>query len=161
MEQLNECNLCGSTRHALFAVKEGRHTGKTFRIVSCRDWGLVFVNPRLTEAENQALYDEDYFNGKGFDASVNYVMLAEEEVARRQESLGIVAKIEALQPGKGARVLDVGCGTGSFLKVGKSDRGLKGLVFRTVGMLDVAPVRRLVSRVVGKGLLPIGVNRGA
>ena len=69
MEELRECNLCGSTHHVLFAEKTGRHTGETFRIVRCRDCGLVFVNPRLSEAQNQALYDEDYFNGKGFDAS--------------------------------------------------------------------------------------------
>jgi SAM-dependent methyltransferase len=43
--------------------------------------------------------------------------------------------------------------------VGKSDPGMKGLVFRTVGALSIAPVKRLVSRVVGKGLLPIGIRR--
>jgi hypothetical protein len=42
--------------------------------------------------------------------------------------------------------------------VGKSDPGVKGLVFRTVGALSIAPMKQLVSRVVGKGLLPIGVK---
>jgi hypothetical protein len=42
--------------------------------------------------------------------------------------------------------------------VAKSDRGLKGRVFRFVGGLDNPIVQRAVTRVVGKHDLPIAVN---
>ncbi len=135
MEPERPCNLCGGTRHSLFTTKLGRHTGQRFRVVRCDACGLVFVNPRLSEAENQALYDADYFNGKGFDSSINYVMLEEEERARREESLGILAKIAVLKPGLDVRILDVGCGTGCFLKTVREAGYVRsqGLEFSTYG----------------------------
>jgi SAM-dependent methyltransferase len=42
--------------------------------------------------------------------------------------------------------------------VGSSDRGLKGLIFRTVGGFENKLVQRAVTRVVGKHRLPIAVN---
>jgi 2-polyprenyl-3-methyl-5-hydroxy-6-metoxy-1,4-benzoquinol methylase len=116
MESLTECNLCGSKSFSLFAEKKGTHTGKTLGIVRCDDCGLVFVTPRLTADENRALYDEDYFNGKGFDSSVNYLKLEDERIERRLESLGIIEKIRILRPEQDLRILDVGCGTGALLE---------------------------------------------
>jgi 2-polyprenyl-3-methyl-5-hydroxy-6-metoxy-1,4-benzoquinol methylase len=116
MESLDHCNLCGGSTFSLFAEKEGRRTPTSFRIVTCKDCGLTFVSPRLSAAENLALYDEAYFNGDGFDVSVNYVMLDEEQESRRRENEGILAKIALLKPGKGLRTLDVGCGTGCLLR---------------------------------------------
>jgi 2-polyprenyl-3-methyl-5-hydroxy-6-metoxy-1,4-benzoquinol methylase len=53
---------------------------------------------------------------KSCDSSANYVQLDQEELARRQESLGILKKVQALNASRDVRVLDVGCGAGSFLK---------------------------------------------
>src|SRR5262249_15428772 len=116
MESLTECNLCGSKSFTLFTEKKGTHTGKTLGIVRCDECGLVFVTPRLTAEENSALYDEDYFNGKGFDSSVNYLKLEDERVERNLESLGIIEKIRILRPELDLRILDVGCGTGALLE---------------------------------------------
>jgi 2-polyprenyl-3-methyl-5-hydroxy-6-metoxy-1,4-benzoquinol methylase len=117
METLETCNLCGSNRFQTYAEKRGPKTGTLFRIVRCRECGLIFVNPRLTESENLALYDEAYFNGRGFDSSVNYVKLQQEgDRTREGENGGIIDKIRALKPGSEWRVLDVGCGTGSLLR---------------------------------------------
>jgi 2-polyprenyl-3-methyl-5-hydroxy-6-metoxy-1,4-benzoquinol methylase len=113
MEWLSNCNLCGESRFALFAQKRGTRTGQLFHIVRCGACSLTFVNPRLTEAENVALYDEAYFHGAGFDESINYEQL--DERTRRGENAGIITKIRTLHE-KPTRVLDVGCGTGSLLR---------------------------------------------
>src|SRR5258708_33830441 len=117
METLEACNLCGSNRFQTYAEKRGPRTGTHVLIVRCRECGLIFVNPRLTESENLALYDEAYFNGRGFDSSVNYVKLQQEgDRTREGENGGIIDKIRALKPGSEWRILDIGCGTGSLLR---------------------------------------------
>jgi 2-polyprenyl-3-methyl-5-hydroxy-6-metoxy-1,4-benzoquinol methylase len=115
METLTECNLCQSKRFSVFTKKRGSHTNKVLTIVQCDHCGLMFVTPRLDAEENRNLYDEDYFQGRGFDGSVAYVMLDEEEEQRRLESLGIIQKIRIFRPEPDLRILDVGCGTGGLL----------------------------------------------
>jgi SAM-dependent methyltransferase len=44
--------------------------------------------------------------------------------------------------------------------VGKSDRGVKGRIFSLVGGIESGLMQRAVTRVVGKHLLPIAINRG-
>ncbi len=116
METSTSCNLCGGQNFEPFATRRGNLTAHVFTIVRCTGCSLVFTNPRLDATENDALYEEDYFRGEGFDDSVKYLRLDEEARARRDESLAIVDKIRALQPSRHARILDVGCGAGSFLK---------------------------------------------
>ena len=94
METLTTCNLCGGRDFELFAERRGNLTSHTFTIVRCTSCSLVFTNPRLDDAENAALYEEDYFRGEGFDTSVKYLRLDEEALARRDESLAIVAKLQ-------------------------------------------------------------------
>ena len=133
MESLEHCNLCGGSRFALYTEKEGQKTKRRFRIVTCEDCGLMFVSPRLSAEENLALYDEAYFNGDGFDVSVNYVLLDQADDARDGENAGIAAKIALLKPGRDVRVLDVGCGTGCLLRA-LCDAGYKdvwGVEFST------------------------------
>ena len=116
MEQVDRCNLCGGSRFSLFAEMVGHKTKKHFGIVRCKGCDLIFVSPRLTLAENDALYDEAYFNGAGFDPSVNYVRLDQQADLRQGESQGILDKIRALKPDRDIRILDVGCGTGGLLR---------------------------------------------
>ena len=148
MERVDQCNLCGGSRQKLYAEKEGTRTRQVFRIVTCEDCALVFVSPRLSEEENRALYDEAYFNGDGFDASVNYVLLDEGTNARDDESVGILAKIAAMKPGKGLRVLDVGCGTGGLLRALLADG------YKDVWGLELSPyAAKLAARSAGAKVL--------
>jgi len=131
LETLIACNLCGSADEETYASKRGASTGRVFRIVRCRRCGLVYVNPRLTKAENQELYGEAYFNGRGFDAAINYVEIEQDDGARAGERAGIIEKIRALKPGLESRVLDVGCGTGGLLRalVDAGYANVKGVEF--------------------------------
>jgi 2-polyprenyl-3-methyl-5-hydroxy-6-metoxy-1,4-benzoquinol methylase len=116
MEQLDRCNLCDGTHFSLFAELMGETVRKPFRVVRCEGCGLLFVSPRLTAEENLALYDEAYFNGKGFDGTVNYAQVDAHAELREGENGGVIDKIRALKPHRDIRILDVGCGSGSLLR---------------------------------------------
>jgi SAM-dependent methyltransferase len=45
-----------------------------------------------------------------------------------------------------------------LLYVGNSDRGLKGRLFRAIGGIDSRTLRRAVTRVVGKHLMPVAMR---
>jgi 2-polyprenyl-3-methyl-5-hydroxy-6-metoxy-1,4-benzoquinol methylase len=115
METVTACDLCGGRGFELFTLLHGAFSGRTFGIQRCKSCRLMFVSPRLTAEENLRLYSQDYFEGRGFDWSVNYALLERTAVERRRESLGIIAKIRAVRPGNDLSVLDVGCGLGDLL----------------------------------------------
>jgi 2-polyprenyl-3-methyl-5-hydroxy-6-metoxy-1,4-benzoquinol methylase len=115
-EVVDVCNLCGGRNLLPFTTQVGRTTGLTFPFVRCDSCGLKFVGRRLTQEQNAALYSESYFNGTGFDAAVNYVMLEKSRSLRQGENDGILGKIRLLKgESRALRILDAGCGTGSLL----------------------------------------------
>lgn len=115
MHDLEEtcCNLCGSESYEVRFEKRGDLTGILFRIVECQSCGLVYVNPRLNGEAIHALYDETYFNGNGFDTSVDYVNdLAQGNV---HHAVRAFQRILAVKPNAGA-VLEIGPGMGQLMK---------------------------------------------
>ncbi len=80
---------------------------------------MVYTNPRLTNAKIAELYDADYFQGHGFDTSVNYVREVGEFTEKKDDYTlhdWDVDCIAALVRGaKGKKLLEIGCGTGVFL----------------------------------------------
>jgi SAM-dependent methyltransferase len=57
-EDVRTCILCGSERSAPFNKCSYRGYRLTYRI--CRNCGLVFQSPRMTQAESAAFYAEEY-----------------------------------------------------------------------------------------------------
>ena len=49
------CNICQSTAHETIYIKGG------MAIVQCKNCGLIFVNPRLTQEATWQRYSPDYF----------------------------------------------------------------------------------------------------
>lgn len=110
------CNLCGSMDYKLRFKKKGNLTDNLFHIVECEKCGLVFVNPRLSQVAINALYDESYFRGDGFDASVNY----QHELEESAMPLPAIDRIRAIKPPP-ARLLEIGPGMGRLLKQAKAE----------------------------------------
>jgi 2-polyprenyl-3-methyl-5-hydroxy-6-metoxy-1,4-benzoquinol methylase len=54
------CNLCGARDTNLISRKAGEDSGILFNIVRCRQCGLVYVNPRLTQECMLLLQDKRY-----------------------------------------------------------------------------------------------------
>ncbi len=93
------CDLCGSTNHELIYSKIDHVTGLEFHVVKCV-CGMVFVNPMPYEECIPFLYPPDYLNEKPYLDSLF------ENMAQLLPQLS----------GGERRLLDVGCGTGHFIR---------------------------------------------
>jgi len=121
------CNLCGKPDTRLYAtvsymdylnrrpelksdddpiLKNGELANYKFSLVKCKNCGLIFVNPRLTEKSLMNLYQEQYFL---------YYANIQSEAHKRQETFKVeIAELERLTEKLkvGRKILDVGCGGG-------------------------------------------------
>jgi SAM-dependent methyltransferase len=86
-----------------------------FSYVRCSACGLVFLNPRPEAAEMQGFYDEDYYGG--------------EDRKFRSGAEALFARARARRAvryfSSSGKVLDVGCGQGTFLQLMQA-KGWKG-----------------------------------
>ncbi len=109
---VSACPVCRSARLFYQFSVEG------FRVVRCNDCALMLTNPQPSDAELDAIYDENYF-------------LAEEGISGRQHTEALkaatadeyLALLTRYGVAPGARLLEIGCGHGDFL-VRAAHRGL-------------------------------------
>ncbi len=107
------CILCKHAQYEkMFRVER---LGKRFAIVRCKNCGLVFQHPFPKNING--LYDDAYFSGHGFDATVDYQKEIKTPGWRTQFNRLRLHYLEAKAPGK--KLLDVGCAFGFFLSVAK------------------------------------------
>jgi 2-polyprenyl-3-methyl-5-hydroxy-6-metoxy-1,4-benzoquinol methylase len=110
------CYACGSTTSRELLTAEDDLTGKPgrFRFVTCTACGLAYQNPRVTLEHIGEYYGDDYIAHRrtrdwGVLAPLVERGMAKLDVAKER----IVARYAPLK--RIERVLDVGCGRGSFL----------------------------------------------
>ena len=122
LEEIKECPICNSNQFTLFKTcKDFTVSKEFFNIVSCQKCGFKFTNPRPTEETIGAYYKSDEYishtnSKKGLINSIY-------QIVRKRTLKEKVSLINSLIPNKG-RILDIGCGTGYFLKACK-DNGWK------------------------------------
>ena len=110
------CLCCGSWAYQPFLVAQDDLTGKpgTFRFVTCTTCGLVYQNPRLTVGNIKPYYDDDYLAHRkrtdwglmtgSYERAMDKLDCRKAAIVRRHLTLDATHK-----------VLDLGCGAGTFL----------------------------------------------
>jgi SAM-dependent methyltransferase len=96
-----KCIICGGVLESRFPEVRDPHTGETFGVATCVRCGLGHTVPQ--PAELGRYYGEYYYGNR-------HGMTLRHCIKRR---LGFVRT--AVPDGKGKRLLDIGCGDGSFL----------------------------------------------
>lgn len=112
MQAVN-CNYCGQDNWQL--VNEGPdlglNRGGAFRLVRCRNCGLIYQNPRPTREELPQYYPEEYALYQTENDSGSRVA----ELSRQHAMSRRCQRVSRHVPNPGL-VLDVGCATGQFLQ---------------------------------------------
>lgn len=111
--EVDRCQLCGGDQRAV-RFQEGVH-----RVVECRGCRLVYVTPRLQGEALRAVYDGNYWKSsspreRGYADYVGESAIYLKTFRRR------MAVVRPHLPAR-ARILDVGCAAGYFLRVAASE----------------------------------------
>lgn len=103
MEKVVVCPVCGSRSQRRWRRMDG------WMLRRCRECELIFVSPRPTPAELDAMYSREYFETFDMKQTVD-----EAGIARQSERVHIVKQFA-----RDGRLLDVGCGNGYFLEAAR------------------------------------------
>ncbi|HCA41805.1 MAG TPA: hypothetical protein DEP28_00975 [Bacteroidetes bacterium] len=101
---MRRCPICDSDDY-VFELKE-----KEFILVKCKNCSLIYLQNPPDESEIYEDYYEIEYNGKDYNEKSNYPLLKEIFAINSQR------KIEILKFKNSGSLLDVGCGSGLFLK---------------------------------------------
>jgi SAM-dependent methyltransferase len=118
------CYQCGSRNHLPLVVAEEDLTGKPgrFTFVTCSDCGLAYQNPRLRLEYIGAYYDDEYIaHRKKSDWGLLTPLYEWAMGTHDRDKLALVRRYLSLTPD--SRVLDVGCGAGTFLTRAREESG--------------------------------------
>ena len=115
IENITACPVCQQSEFVPYqSCKDNTVSGEVFNIVTCQSCGFHFTNPRPSEASIGRYYQsENYISHsntkKGLMDKIYHLV-------RNFTLKGKLTLINKQQPNKG-KLLDIGCGTGMFLKV--------------------------------------------
>jgi 2-polyprenyl-3-methyl-5-hydroxy-6-metoxy-1,4-benzoquinol methylase len=113
MEFISQCPLCASSQFVPFLDSKDYFLSKeNFSIVSCTHCGFRFTNPRPGREEIIKYYEStDYISHDSIQK--NFLAF----LYRKVRNLAIKKKIKLIKKyTNGPNILDIGCGTGEFLK---------------------------------------------
>jgi 2-polyprenyl-3-methyl-5-hydroxy-6-metoxy-1,4-benzoquinol methylase len=110
---LEACPLCGNLHSSLFLeTRDYLATHKAFRLVRCNACSFVFTNPRPDpDSMGQYYESNDYISHVQDNSSLTNIVYYKARSLMLRKKL---SWLRSLQP-KNSRLLDYGCGTGSFL----------------------------------------------
>ncbi|MBL8730182.1 MAG: class I SAM-dependent methyltransferase [Planctomycetes bacterium] len=106
---VTRCQLCGS------GERTRKFLDAPFEVVTCDDCGLVYVTPRLQGQALVDVYGEGYWKSDDPKAR-GYADYARESALYLRTFAKRMALVQRWLPAK-ARILDVGCAAGYFLRV--------------------------------------------
>lgn len=107
--EVTHCQLCGSSERTL-KFQDG-----PFRVLTCAGCGLVYVTPRLQGQALLDVYDASYWNSQN-PKQRGYADYAAEGALYLKTFQKRMALVSRWLPPQ-ARILDVGCAAGYFLRI--------------------------------------------
>ncbi len=116
-ELIDKCPVCNSNNFEDFLIcKDYTQSNEDFKIVSCTRCNLKFTNPRPDIKEIEKYYQsENYIShsntNKGFINKLYQLVRG----LTLKKKLGLINLLN--KDSKTKKILDIGCGTGMFLKV--------------------------------------------
>lgn len=119
LEDIKNCPVCNNTEFAIFTeCKDYTVSKEIFKIVACKSCGFKFTNPRPSEDSIGPYYkSEEYISHTNSKKGIINTIY---QIVRKRTLKNKINLINSLVPNKG-RILDMGCGTGYFLKACKDD----------------------------------------
>lgn len=114
---MHDCPICGRETADIGSVRS-EFSQVDFLFRQCQACGLSFVaNPRI---DYGALYDAEYYRGRGADTFVNYIDEMENpRTVREYEWRGITRSVRGLCGSANVKWLDFGCGLGGLVRHAK------------------------------------------
>jgi 2-polyprenyl-3-methyl-5-hydroxy-6-metoxy-1,4-benzoquinol methylase len=166
MERLTRCLACNSANHQPFvktAAMMHEHLPTKYNFDRCKDCGLVFLNPRVPEAELGQFYTAAYLPYRVEEAWGKYASFVKQDQRNiDQARVNRLKKHHKLTAQ--SRILDVGCGKPSFLASLRIDTPaqLIGLDFSDEGWINEPAAYRAIDLRKGEvadllGLPPVDV----
>lgn len=110
-----KCNLCDADDYAILPVKSIRSsTNKKIKMVICKKCGLIYLNPRWTDARYSEFYKKEYRDL--VDISTRF---SQQQKLLQQMQLRGSRCVSFCHEfiGPDARILEVGCSNGGILRV--------------------------------------------
>lgn len=119
LEEIKNCPVCNQEQFQHYKTcKDFTVSKESFTIVKCTNCGFKFTNPRPTANNIVGYYkSEEYVSHTNSNKGIINTIYQQ---VRKQTLRDKVKIINTLIPSKG-RILDIGCGTGYFLKACKED----------------------------------------
>lgn len=114
-EKLKACPLCDNHSFSNnLVVKDHAISGESFVLVACTDCGFLFTNPRPAQSQIAKYYQSENYQSHAASAKglIDWVYQLARYFTIRQK----FRWLNSLKPDQG-KLLDYGCGTGSFLKL--------------------------------------------
>ncbi len=110
--EITPCPICKSSNMSVL------HTFEPFKVVSCRNCRLIYLNPRLKESDMMRAYQaNEYFSDSG-NSGYQYVDYISQEESMRMTFRRFLAELKKHDIASG-RLLELGCGYGYFLDEAK------------------------------------------
>ncbi|HXA02126.1 MAG TPA: class I SAM-dependent methyltransferase [Cytophagaceae bacterium] len=118
MTEIKNCPICNSLIfNYLIQCKDYTVSEESFKIVECKDCGFVFTNPIPDESEIIKYYKSDnYISHSDTKKGLMNILYHQVRKITLKKKLNLVNNLS-----KKRRLLDIGCGTGYFLKRCKED----------------------------------------
>jgi len=125
MKEISQCNLCNNSKFTLlFQTSDRMHNVPgTYKVERCDSCGLIFINPQPDAAELLNHYPKNEYYPHRFSCFKNWlyaILYTEQSLVFRKllSPLKLIMRSVKITPG--GNYLDVGCGSGAFMRVVES-----------------------------------------